>query len=110
MGDEAAFQRILAGSRDHARTPMQWEKAKYAGFSTVEPWIGMDDDYMICNVEDQMKREDSGPELLPETDPAKEVPSGPGLWGRRRLSTERTATFLPITAGMSRPSSMWSVT
>ena len=59
MGDAAAFRRILAGSRDHARTPMQWEKAKYAGFSTVEPWIGTDEDYKICNVEDQMKREDS---------------------------------------------------
>ena len=59
MGNQAAFQRILAGSRDHARTPMQWKKAEYAGFSTVEPWIGTDDDYKICNVEDQMKTEDS---------------------------------------------------
>lgn len=59
MGDQAAFQRILAGSRDHARTPMQWKNAEYAGFSTVEPWIGTDDDYQICNVEDQMKQEDS---------------------------------------------------
>ncbi|NLY88016.1 MAG: DUF3459 domain-containing protein, partial [Firmicutes bacterium] len=59
MGEQAAFRRILAGSRDHSRTPMQWKNAEYAGFSEVEPWIGTDDDCKTCNVEDQMKMENS---------------------------------------------------
>jgi len=59
MGDQAAFQRILAGSRDHARTPVQWKNAGYAGFSEVEPWIGTDEDCKTCNVESQIQAEDS---------------------------------------------------
>ena len=59
MGDPAAFKRVLAGSRDHARTPVQWTKAKHAGFSDGEPWIGMDEDYKVCNVEAQMGDSDS---------------------------------------------------
>ena len=59
MGEQAAFRRILAGSRDHSRTPMQWKNTAYGGFSEAEPWIGMDEDYKTCNVEDQMRAEDS---------------------------------------------------
>ncbi|HHT49299.1 MAG TPA: alpha-glucosidase [Firmicutes bacterium] len=59
LGDHEAFQRVLVGSRDHARAPMQWTKGQYAGFSTVEPWIGADADYQLCNVEDQMAAADS---------------------------------------------------
>jgi oligo-1,6-glucosidase len=59
VGERAAFQRILAGSRDHARTPMPWTKGKYAGFSTAEPWIGLNDDYKVCNIEEQMAAENS---------------------------------------------------
>ncbi len=59
MDKEEAFQRVLAGSRDHARTPMQWNSEAFAGFSTVEPWIMMDDDYKRCNVETQLQDENS---------------------------------------------------
>jgi oligo-1,6-glucosidase len=59
MGKEEAFAKILAGTRDHARTPMQWSNQKYAGFSTGEPWIMMDEDYKNCNVESQLQEEDS---------------------------------------------------
>jgi oligo-1,6-glucosidase len=59
MGEEAAFRRVLAGSRDHARTPMQWRNAAYAGFSEAAPWIGTDDDCKTCNVEDQRQAGDS---------------------------------------------------
>ncbi len=54
-----AFKRILAGTRDHSRTPMQWSNSKSAGFSDSEPWIGTDDDYKLCNTEDQGKDENS---------------------------------------------------
>ena len=59
MKKEEAFAKILAGSRDHARTPMQWNDRQYAGFSTGKPWIMMDKDYKNCNVEAQLQDENS---------------------------------------------------
>lgn len=46
-----AWNIILAGTRDHARTPMQWSNEEYGGFTTGRPWIHGDQDYLICNVE-----------------------------------------------------------
>lgn len=59
MDKDKAFKKVLAGSRDHARTPMQWEDQEYAGFSTGKPWIMMDHDYKNCNVDAQLNDEDS---------------------------------------------------
>jgi len=59
MGEEGALKRILAGARDHARTPMQWSSGKNAGFSDGVPWIKTGTDCMICNAEDEMKDKDS---------------------------------------------------
>ncbi|HKL78857.1 MAG TPA: alpha-amylase family glycosyl hydrolase, partial [Mobilitalea sp.] len=59
MEKEAAFNKVLAGTRDHARTPMQWSHQQYAGFSAVKPWIMMDEDYKKCNVDAQLKDESS---------------------------------------------------
>lgn len=39
-----------AASRDVVRTPMQWDDSPYAGFSTVEPWLPVSDDYQTRNV------------------------------------------------------------
>jgi oligo-1,6-glucosidase len=38
-------------SRDHARTPMQWSDDEYAGFTTGEPWFGVNENYTDINVE-----------------------------------------------------------
>ncbi len=57
MSEAEAFAKVMAGSRDHARTPMQWSSEEYAGFSEVAPWILSDDDFMQHNVEDQLKDE-----------------------------------------------------
>lgn len=60
MGEEGAFKKILAGTRDHARTPMQWSSGKNAGFSEWgTPWIKVGTDCRICNAEDEMKDKDS---------------------------------------------------
>lgn len=59
MSETDAFKKVLAGTRDHSRTPMQWSNSKYAGFSDAEPWIGTDDDHEICNAEDQIIDKDS---------------------------------------------------
>ena len=36
--------------RDGARTPMQWDASNFAGFSTVEPWLPIGDDFRTRNV------------------------------------------------------------
>ena len=36
---EEAWNAILAGSRDHARTPYPWDEQPHAGFSAATPWI-----------------------------------------------------------------------
>ena len=38
-------------NRDPQRTPMQWSDAPYAGFSNVEPWLPVGDDYAELNVD-----------------------------------------------------------
>ena len=40
-------------ARDNARTPVQWSHQQYAGFSEVEPWMRVNDNYKEINVEDQ---------------------------------------------------------
>ena len=41
--------------RDGARTPMQWNDSPYAGFSSTEPWLPFNNDYLDKNVESQKK-------------------------------------------------------
>ncbi|MGB4659992.1 MAG: alpha-glucosidase [Mobilitalea sp.] len=59
MSEEQAIQIVLSGSRDHARTPMQWSQNENAGFSEAVPWIFMDTDYKEWNVEKQLEDSDS---------------------------------------------------
>lgn len=49
-GDADAWPHILAGTRDHARTPMQWENAENGGFSGAQPWIRTGDP-AACSVQ-----------------------------------------------------------
>jgi oligo-1,6-glucosidase len=48
-----------ANGRDNARTPMQWNSAAYGGFSTVEPWIGVNPNYASINADVAMSDERS---------------------------------------------------
>jgi alpha-glucosidase len=41
----------LGSTRDGCRTPMQWDGSEWAGFSTAEPWLPVQDDYMWRNVQ-----------------------------------------------------------
>ena len=56
---EDAFRIIQIHSRDNGRTPMQWNNTANAGFTTGEPWIGVNSNYTSVNAEDQLKDEDS---------------------------------------------------
>ena len=49
-----AWLGIVKYSRDNARTPVQWDKSKHAGFSTKEPWMRVNDNYKSINAADQM--------------------------------------------------------
>lgn len=50
---------IQKKSRDNARTPMQWDDSKYAGFSTAEPWQREMKWYKEINAEAQVGKEGS---------------------------------------------------
>lgn len=58
VSPETAWKTVLCGSRDHARTPMQWTNEAYAGFSVREPWIRVGDKD-VCNAADEMRDETS---------------------------------------------------
>ena len=45
-----ALKLIHRYSRDNARTPMQWDAALNAGFTTGTPWLPVHDDYKTQNV------------------------------------------------------------
>lgn len=45
--------------RDHARTPIQWNTEKNAGFSAAEPWLSVNPNYKEINVEAQLREESS---------------------------------------------------
>lgn len=59
MSRHEAFLKILAGTRDHARTPMQWDESINGGFTKGTPWIWQDDDYKRCNAKQQRMDENS---------------------------------------------------
>lgn len=59
MTNEKAFKKVLSGTRDHARCPMQWSQAENAGFTTGTPWIPCNKDYVNCNVKNQISDENS---------------------------------------------------
>lgn len=46
-------------SRDNARTPMQWDDSKNAGFTDGTPWIDVIDNYKEINVEKCLEDKDS---------------------------------------------------
>lgn len=52
---ESVMESIHAKGRDNARTPMQWTAGKNAGFTTGEPWLRINPNYVSINVEDQEK-------------------------------------------------------
>jgi oligo-1,6-glucosidase len=42
---------LRAMSRDNARTPMQWDATRHAGFTSGEPWLPVNPDYVSVNAE-----------------------------------------------------------
>ena len=59
ISPEELFPKICHKSRDNARTPMQWDDSKNAGFTTGTPWIDVNPNYTEINAKEQIAREDS---------------------------------------------------
>ena len=47
------LERLWHGSRDSARTPVQWSAEENAGFTTGKPWFYVNENYREINVADQ---------------------------------------------------------
>jgi alpha-glucosidase len=48
------FEKNVPGigvGRDPCRTPLQWNGSKHAGFSSIEPWLAISDDFPVVNVD-----------------------------------------------------------
>lgn len=56
---DAIWKGILHKGRDHARTPMQWNAEKHAGFTTGEPWIMVNPNYVSINAATEKDDADS---------------------------------------------------
>ena len=56
---DVAWEAVLHKGRDNARTPMQWNGEKNAGFSKGEPWIMINPNYNEINVEAEKKDSNS---------------------------------------------------
>ena len=56
---QKAFENLKETSRDNARTCMQWNDSKYAGFSTHKPWTYLDKNYKTNNVKTNKNDKDS---------------------------------------------------
>jgi oligo-1,6-glucosidase len=56
-------QEVLAnlrlGSRDNARSPMQWDDSEQAGFTTGVPWSPVNPNYPQINAADELSDDDS---------------------------------------------------
>lgn len=59
LSDKEAMQFVRKFSRDNARTPMQWNSSKNAGFTSGKPWLPVHDDFKRCNVELEEKNPES---------------------------------------------------
>ncbi|MFC4320581.1 glycoside hydrolase family 13 protein [Litchfieldia salsa] len=59
VSHEEIMAYIWSSSRDNSRTPMQWSASENAGFTTGEPWLGINPNYHEINVEVQQNEDDS---------------------------------------------------
>lgn len=59
LSESEFFNDLKNESRDNARTPMQWNDDKYAGFSKVKPWLKVNPNYKEINVKNDRKSKTS---------------------------------------------------
>ncbi|WP_414048589.1 glycoside hydrolase family 13 protein [Macrococcus animalis] len=56
---ESLLKAIQLKARDNGRTPLQWNNSKYAGFSTVPPWMSVNQNFELINIDQNLKDKNS---------------------------------------------------
>lgn len=56
---EAVMKSIYTRSRDNARTPMQWNDGRNAGFTDGTPWFALNPNYTVINAENALEDKNS---------------------------------------------------
>ncbi|UBZ11167.1 alpha-glucosidase [Leeuwenhoekiella palythoae] len=56
---ETFMQNLRFGSRDHGRTPMQWNASEHSGFTSGNPWLPVNSNYVDVNTEAELADENS---------------------------------------------------
>ena len=59
VSDHDIMEKIYYRGRDNARTPMQWDATRNAGFTDGRPWIDVNPNYTEINAEAEKKDPDS---------------------------------------------------
>ncbi|MFT8312683.1 MAG: alpha-glucosidase [Clostridium sp.] len=59
LSKEEALEAVHRRSRDNGRSPMQWDDSKDSGFTEVEPWLKVNNNYEEINVKNNLESEDS---------------------------------------------------
>ena len=59
QSEDETMKIIGARSRDNGRTPMQWTAGESAGFTTGTPWLGVNRNHAVINVEAEREDDDS---------------------------------------------------
>ena len=57
--EEEVMASIYAKGRDNARTPMQWDESRHAGFTKGTPWVAVNPNYREINAAREMADPDS---------------------------------------------------
>jgi oligo-1,6-glucosidase len=112
---------IRASSRDNARTPVQWSAAWGAGFTTGEPWLGVNGNYPHINYEAQKKDPASvlsfykriiqlrqSSELLKRGSFEPLFAKGPLMAYERRLGEESCRVLLNFSGRIVKPPLDWA--
>lgn len=59
VDEDEVLHSLLIKARDHARTPVQWNDSKYAGFTEGTPWFAVNPNYETINAESAANDPDS---------------------------------------------------
>lgn len=59
LSEEDAMKCVRRFSRDNARSPMQWNTAENAGFTSGTPWLAVNDNFNTINVATELNDDNS---------------------------------------------------